>query len=276
MVDKYSPAIEPNAKVFFDPQGVDTYGPRSSVPSFVASEGNLASALVNLNGFTILNTLLHEGNCGINAFHSGLNGPTTYTDQNEEGKREVTSPEFRNKAVEFAIDKRILMTEIFGQNSVEEFISKYNDPAQADWTSPLVWFCQASLDARSFRDKCVKYAEENKTELAQKYGDEEVAQFIKVYNSSNEEILPEEMWTPYLAWECAANIYGRQINLYSRSGVAAKAKHQTGPTFFELDENKKIKPIAVFTPEGKEPSGPPLNLFLFGPHYCTLIEKAPA
>ena len=260
----------PNTKILFDPQGIDTYAPSFTIPHFVWSEANLASALGT--EFTFQDTVLHEGNCGPSAFESALNGPGAYTGESEKSKAEVQTPEFRKKAVEFVRDNRALLSEMY-RPWVDSFIATYNDPNQTDLTNPLIWFCKARFDVSAFREEIVKYAAAHRSELIQKYGEESVEEVITTYNDPTKMDPETIMYTGYIVWECAANLYGHTINLYSRSGVAFNPQHQTRPTFFELDEHGNVKPIATFAPEGKEPLPPPLNLMLFGPHYCTLIPK---
>ncbi len=258
LVDKYSAQLEPNAKILFDPLGVDTYGPKSAVPPFVRGEGNYASALGT--EFTFHNPVLHEGNCGVNALQSALNGPGAYTGEGEKSKAEVQTDQFRKKAVDFVTANRAFLSGIYGPGPVEEFIVKYNDPTQAEWTSPLVWHCKARFDASAFRAEIVNYATIpiHKLELSQKYGDEYVDSFIRTYNNQT-----QSEYSDPIVWECAANVYGHTINLYSRAEA----------TSFELDAQDKVKPSGVFSPQGKEPLLPPLNIMLFGPHYVCLIPK---
>lgn len=112
---------------------------------------------------------------------------------------------------------------------------------------------------REFRKKIVDYASLHKTELQEKFGEEEVSSLIDRYGSLD---APE--WTGSIVWECAANIYKRPI-------VAYDSPSSPGDTF-SIGEKGEVAPSAIFQPK-ESPQGPPIHLMHFGPHYCYLERK---
>jgi len=91
--------------------------------------------------------------------------------------------------------------------------------------------------------------------LEEKFGGDEVSSLINTYNER------QTAWTSTIAWHCAANSYGRTINVHSRSG-----------NLFKTDGRGMIEPTSIFLPEGK-PQGEPIHLVLWGPHYALLVPK---
>lgn len=195
-VDFYSPPLIPGMKITFDPKGVNTYVPESLVPRFIHSEGNYASALCS--SFTIHDTILHDGNCGINAFFSALNGPQEYSGPDGKDKIRKCITQFRKAVVDYAVQHK---DDFPKEYDINRTIRLYNDPTQSEWTENTEWLC-------------------------------------------------------------AAEVYGREIRIYSRTRGD-----------FTIDADYRVAPAAVFRPTG-EPQGPPINILHYGDvHYCALIPK---
>jgi hypothetical protein len=199
-LDQYAPPLMPKTKIAFDPHGFDTYTHGSLVPEFIRSEGNYASALCCF--FDMRDTILHDGNCGIESFFVALNGPQEYEEPDSVAKIQECVGPFRKAIVEYAtLHKADFPIEY--RVDLEGIINCYNDSTQTDWTGTAEWFC-------------------------------------------------------------AAQVYEREIRLFSRSEGD-----------FRIDAKGEIEPAAILVPLNGAAKGPPVNIMMYGKvHYCPLIPKA--
>ena len=118
-------------------------------------------------------------------------------------------------------------------------------------------------DVEGFRRAIVAYAVGHRAGLTAKYPirevrlRDEVTRLIDLYNDDT-----QSEWTSSIVWDIAAEVYGRAIRVYSR----------TGPTF-SVDASCEIEPTAIFSPQ-REPTGAPIHLMFYGDvHYCLLTRR---
>ena len=187
-----------NGLYHFNPSGVGDFCNADYVPPYIRSEGNFASMIGFF--FTPCDSILHNGNCGINACLVARDG--------------------------------------------KQFASQ--DEAQEK--------------SREFRREVVQYAREHIEDLIDSSSDREIEQFVRNYEREN--ALNMVTWSTTLAWQCAANLYGRPIYVYSRADAET----------FSLDENARPQPAAILQPNG-EVTGPPIHLMHWGDNYCALLPR---
>ena len=139
-------ALLPLTTYPFDHRKFDAFAPASEVPKFLRSSGNYGSALACQ--FIPHDTIAHDGNCGVNAFLMGINGPNAYpsTPQGRQ-KLEDDAREFREKVAQYLIDHESSFEQYMETGvSVRDYAQRY---AQSkEWTGELELTCAAHVYRR--------------------------------------------------------------------------------------------------------------------------------
>lgn len=153
-VSERSVPLSPNSMYFFHPRAWGQFSKASEIPVDMRSEGNFASAICRL--FTPVIPQNHDGNCCIESLLMAVHGKIVYegVEGRERLHREIIS--FRLMMVEFGKKHEQKLREAIGGDdwdleSVDRFLSFYDQPPYIEWTSPAVFWCASNLLQRPIR-----------------------------------------------------------------------------------------------------------------------------